>query len=73
MPARSQAVLPSGEMVAQGLADQFKFGPSHAGLGNARLLHTVFTRTLVSDKPSAQALLVRAAMMAAVLPRSDST
>ena len=50
------AALPSGEIVARGPADQFKFGPSHEGLGH----HGFFARTsrTLSDAER-HALLVR--------------
>jgi molybdenum cofactor biosynthesis enzyme MoaA len=42
---RFRAMLPGGELLAQGEADQFKFGPSHAGQGNHGFFQR-FSRTL---------------------------
>jgi molybdenum cofactor biosynthesis enzyme MoaA len=66
-PGQFQAALPSGEIVAHGLADQFKFGPSHAGLG----LHGFFTRfSRTLDDAERHAVRVRAAD-GTDLPRAD--
>ncbi|MEJ0046997.1 MAG: radical SAM protein [Rhodospirillales bacterium] len=49
---RFEAVLPTGEVLAEGVADQFKFGPSHQGRG----LHGFFarlSRTLAEDELTA--------------------
>jgi len=49
---RFEAVLPTGEVLAEGVADQFKFGPSHQGLGH----HGFFARlrrTLADDEVGA--------------------
>ena len=49
---RFEAVLPTGEVLAEGVADQFKFGPSHQGQG----LHGFFSRlrrTLADDEVAA--------------------
>jgi molybdenum cofactor biosynthesis enzyme MoaA len=54
--ARFEAVLPDGEVVASGTADQFKFGPSHAGLGRHGFFER-FTRTLSAEEQGA--VLVR--------------
>jgi molybdenum cofactor biosynthesis enzyme MoaA len=63
-----EAVLPGGEVVAAGAADQFKFGPSHAGLGRHGFFER-FTRPLSSAEQ--QALMVRDPTGAAI-QASDS-
>jgi len=51
-----EAMLPSGEIVARGTADQFKFGPSHGGQGRHGFFER-FSRTLSAEEQ--QALIVR--------------
>ena len=54
---RFAAMLPTGETLAQGSADQFKFGPSHEGRGHHGLFARL-SRTL--NEAERAALLVRA-------------
>jgi molybdenum cofactor biosynthesis enzyme MoaA len=62
------AVLPTGEILAQGKADQFKFGPSHAGQGN----HGFFARlTRPVTDAERDAILIRTDD-GSLMPRSDS-
>ena len=54
---RFAAMLPTGEVLASGPADQFKFGPSHEGRGH----HGFFTRlSRTLNEAERAALLVRA-------------
>ena len=65
---RFEAVLPSGEVVASGKADQFKFGASNAGGGR----HGFFQRFDRSLRPDERdALVVRPAGRRVALPRAD--
>ena len=64
-----EAVLPTGERVAEGDADQFKFGPSHAGLGRHGF-YARFRRTLTEAERSA--VVVRPRGTAAPLPHADN-
>ena len=65
---RFEAALPSGEIVARGVADQFKFGPSHAGLGN----HGFFTRLSRDLTGAERAALVIRTNDGAALARTDT-
>lgn len=62
------AALPDGAVVATGTADQFKFGPSHAGQGHHGF-YTRFTRTL--SPPELAVLTVRAPDGTAIERRPD--
>jgi MoaA/NifB/PqqE/SkfB family radical SAM enzyme len=63
-----EAVLPSGEIVARGAADQFKFGPSHAGQGR----HGFFERFSRSLTEAEQRALVIRDPAGLAIPQTDT-
>jgi molybdenum cofactor biosynthesis enzyme MoaA len=64
---RFVAALPTGERLTAGAADQFKFGPSHAGQGN----HGFFARFSRPISDAERDALVVLADDGSVLPRAD--
>ena len=62
-----EAVLPTGEVLAKGAADQFKFGPSHAGEGH----HGFFARFTRTPSDAERAQLRVCAPDGTVLPRAE--
>jgi molybdenum cofactor biosynthesis enzyme MoaA len=66
-PGRFEAVLPGGEVVGHGAADQFKFGPSHEGLGH----HGFFARLSRALTEAEQDALILRANDGTALPRAE--
>ena len=62
------AMLPTGETLARGPADQFKFGPSHAGHGH----HGFFARLSRTLTPSEREALIVRADDGTILRRADN-